>query len=103
MNGDFGALFQDGDQIGGFLNWIMSFHLAETSTSGMRSYTVTQWVTRAHPYYWVTYPRSNIFTADYYVYYEERLILVSRNLIKILYKDEPLHRWIDESLEMKLA
>jgi len=106
MNGDFGALFQNEKQVGGFLNWTMSFHLDETTRAmdRMRAYTVVKWRTAASPYYWTAETHGDVYTADFYLFYEGELLLVSRNEV-LIDRDlsEKNNQWVDKRLELKLV
>jgi hypothetical protein len=103
MNGEYGAIFQKGKQVGGFLNWNMSFGVEETTAASgqMKSYTVTRWRVVASPYYWTADTDGDVYTVDFYIYYEGMLLLASRNDVEIDRNlSEPVNRWIDKRLEI---
>jgi len=106
MQGDFGAIFQHNKQVGGFLDWRMSFELVEANYNpiGFKSYAVTKWRLIASPYYWVADTKSDEYTVDLYKLYLDELVLLSRNQVIIDRNlSEKTNSWHDKRLEVKLA
>ncbi len=92
MYGEIGSLVQDGEQIGGFLNWTIGFVWAGDRLVAIKSTADSFWL--------VSCPSQGEITALCYRLARGKLMLITQSKVDISLDCE-LDRMINKRLEMK--
>lgn len=104
MRGELGVLFQNGEQIGGFKNWVMEANLLPVQDiSRWASYQPT-WKAWGKKPFFFRIPRENIFNATFYSVIQGQLIEIYNERVKAILPNKfPLNEYLAFSLRMKKA
>jgi len=81
MQGQIGTFYQDGKQLGGFLNWTIDLQLNRAETPNSRVYKVHSIKSTAEKFWLLCEPTEGEITAHYYQLIKDRLVLVNSHII----------------------
>jgi len=100
MNGQIGVLRQNGKQVGGIYDWMISLVYDSTVNDGWEKFKVIKHIT-AQSYWLVVIPSDNIFDIELYKKIEGQLVLVDAGEVGINLPDtETLDRKLYAPLEL---
>uniref|UniRef100_A0A6M3KGB6 Uncharacterized protein n=1 Tax=viral metagenome TaxID=1070528 RepID=A0A6M3KGB6_9ZZZZ len=103
MIGQLGTLHQDGEQIGGFRNWVIKSDLMPVQSKKWASYQPS-WKAWGKKPFFLKVPKNNIFDATFYSVINNALVEVYREKIKTTLPDTfPLDEYLAFSLTMEIA
>ena len=83
MQGQIGALYQDGKQLGGFYDWTLDLSFTRMETANSRVYKVLPIKSIASKYWLFSGPSDSEITANYYQLIKGKLVLVATHTVKI--------------------
>ena len=81
MQGQIGTLYQDGKQLGGFLDWSIDLSLNRTQVPDSRVYKVQVIKSTAERFWLLSAPSEGDITAHYYQLIKDRLVLVNSHIV----------------------
>ena len=81
MQGQIGTLYQDGKQLGGFLDWSIDLQLNRTETPDSRVYKLHSIKSTAERFWLLCEPTDSEITAHYYQLIKDRLVLVNSHIV----------------------
>jgi len=86
LEGQIGALYQDGRQVAGVYDWESHIILASTTVDGMKVYKPHKHITARS--YWLVEPvEENVFYAEFYQVLLDNLILIDAGTVGIDFPD----------------
>jgi hypothetical protein len=83
MQGQLGALYQDGKQLGVFYDWTLDLSMTRLETADSRVYKVHAIKSIASRYYLFSEPSEGEITANYYQLIKGQLVLMATHLVKM--------------------
>jgi hypothetical protein len=82
-SGEIGTLFQDGKQLGGFLNWAIDLKLNAIERPGGREYKKVLTKATASKHWLLEKPTEGEITAHYYLLVGDTLALVNSHIVQV--------------------
>ena len=83
LNGEIGTLYQDGKQIGGFLDWSIDLKLNSVNQAEGRVYKHCMTKSTASKFWLLSTPTEAEITAHYYLLVGDTLALVNSHTVEV--------------------
>lgn len=99
MNGQIGTLYQDGKQVGGFLEWSLDIRLFRTEKPDSTVYTVHAIKCTADKFWVLSAPSDSEIVAYFYQLIKGRLVLMAQRTVEVNLAG-PLNKTINRPLEI---